>query len=147
MNSFDAMGLCIGRDADDIARALELTGITLRKWKQDPVDGSGSRNPLDVIRITIQAALNLGRDAKDALAPIFYLQETFRDELQQHPDDLHEAYSDAMHEFSRLISEHTSALKDGQVSPSELRRIDRALYAVRFRLDEYRRALEAQVKE
>ena len=144
MESFDAMGLCIGRDADDIARALKLEGITLRKWKQDPVDGSGSRNPLDVIRIAITAALNLGRDPKEALAPIIYLQECFREQMEQPPSDIQEAYSDAMHEFSRLVSEHTAALRDGKVSPAELRRMDRVIFSIRSKLDEYEHALNTE---
>jgi hypothetical protein len=144
MESFDAMGLCIGRDADDIARALKLEAITLRKWKQDPVDGSGSRNPLDVIRILISSALNLDRDPKEALAPLFYLQECFRDQLKEHPEDVHEAYSDTMHEFSRLVSEHTAALRDGKVSPAELRRMDRIIFSLRTKLDEYESALNAE---
>lgn len=145
MESFDAVGLCVGRDADDIARALRLEGITLRKWKQDPVDGSGSRNPLDVIRIMIESALNLGRDPKEALAPLNYLQSCFQVELEQHPDDVQDAYSDAMHEFSRLVAEHTSALRDGRISPAELRRVDRVIYSVRCKLEEYESALKANV--
>lgn len=143
MESFDAMGMCIGRDADDIGRALELGGITLRKWKSDPIDGSGSRNPLDLIRITIQTAINLGRDPKEALAPLRYLQACFKDQLEQSPEDLLEAYSDAMHEFSRLVAEHTAALRDGLISPSERRRMERVVFSLRNRLDEYERALGA----
>jgi hypothetical protein len=137
------MGLCIGRDSDEIARALGVQPITVRKWKQDPIDGSGSRNAVDVLRITIQTALNLGRSRADALAPLRCLQEYFRDELEQHPDDLHEAYSETMHEFSRLVAEHNAALKDKRVSPLEHRRMDRIVYAIRSKLDEYEAALNA----
>lgn len=143
MESFDAMGLCIGRDAEDIGRALKYEPITLRRWKQDPVDGSGSRNPLDLIRIMVQSAINLGRDPKEALAPIYYLQECFRGELDGHPEDLQEAYSDAMHEFSRFVAEHTVALRDGKLSPAERRRVDRVLFNIRGKLDEYESALQA----
>lgn len=147
MESFDAVGLCVGRDADDIARALGVAGITIRKWKQDPVDGSGARNPLDSIRIMMQAALNLGHDPKEAMAPLHYLQEYFRTELERYPEDVHEAYSETMHEFSRFVSEHTSALRDGKVSPQEHRKVDRVIYGIRLKLDEYEAALNAMAEK
>ena len=141
MESFDAIGLCVGRDADDIGRALKLEAVTLRRWKQDPVDGSGSRNPLDVIRIMVQSSLNLGRSPQEALAPIVYLQEFFKEQMEQCPGDLHEIYSDTMHEFSRLVAEHAAALRDGKVSPAELRRMERVIFSIRGKLDEYENAL------
>lgn len=147
MESFDAVQLCVGRDAEDIGRALKLEPITLRRWKQDPVDGSGSRNPLDVLRIMIQSALNLGRDPKEALAPIYYLQECFKAELEGCPEDVHEAYSDTMHEFSRLVAEHAAAFRDGEVSPAEFRRTDRVIFSIHGKLDEYKSALKVKVRK
>lgn len=147
MESFDAVGLCVGRDADDIARALGMTGITVRKWKEDPVDGSGSRNPVDLVRIMMHSAINLGRPTKEALAPLIYLQELFHEQMIQHPEDIHEAYSETMHEFSRLVAEHTAALRDGKIVPAEHRRMDRVIFSLRQKLDEYEAALNAMAEK
>lgn len=143
MESFEALALVIGRDTRDIARAVGREPITLNKWKADPIDGSGARNPLDHLREMIQAALNLGRDPKDALAPLRYLEECFSPHAQN--VDLNEAHQDLFNEFSQLLSEHTSALRDGKISPMERRRIEKEAIHVKRQLEEYVDAVVASV--
>ena len=134
MQSFEALGLVIGRDAEVIADVVGREAITLRRWKMDPTT-SGARNPLDTVRIMMEEALRLGRDPKDALAPIRYLQECFAAHIEA--ANLQEAHQDLFNEFSQLLNEHTTALRDGRISQFERRRIEREASHVATRLEEY----------
>lgn len=135
MESYEAIALCVGRNSEEHAKALELQATTVRKWKEDPIDGSGSRNPLDSVRVMIRTALKLGRETADAMAPIRYLQICFVDVLPV--ANVHEAYSDLLQEIAHLTQEHTAAIRDGRISMDERRRIQREVQHVAQLLQEY----------
>jgi hypothetical protein len=135
MESYQAIEMCVGRRSEEHAKALDVSPSIVRKWKEDPIDGSGTRNPLDTIRIMIKTSIALGRDPVDAMAPIRYLEEEFAEVAET--NSYHEAYSDLLREFAHLMQEHTAAIRDGRISTDESRRIHREVQHVRELLREY----------
>lgn len=143
MESFEALGLCIGRDSEQIAQALGVATITVQKWKQDPL-ASGSRNPVDIIKIAVNKAIAMGRRPAEALAPVTHLVDYFKDAAESADLSVQRSHADLMQEFSHLISEHAVAIRDGQVSPDERRRLEREIVHVREMLDEYEAAIKVE---
>lgn len=141
MKSFEAMSLCIGRDAELMADVLGRKPITIRRWKQDPMQ-SGARNPVDSLEMLMQTALDLGRDRSEAFAPLDYLVGRFdsRDRPQV-SSSLHSAFADMALEFSHLTMEYSAAIRDGKVTPDERRRLQREAAHIRERLDDLDRVL------
>lgn len=140
MKSHEAIQLCVGRDSVEIAGAISKSPDLVRKWKEDPIDGSGAPNPLDLMRKMMAASLALGRPHEEALAPVRYLEECFL--FAQPVVPLHDAHADLIQEISHLIGEHAAAIRDKRVSAAERGRIRREVEHVRARLDEYAASVE-----
>lgn len=129
------MALCIGRDADLMADVLGNAAITLRRWKQDPLQ-SGARNPIDVLEILIQTSLDSGRDKSEALAPLDYLVRRFAKESAPSSDiSIHAALADVTLEEAHLTSEYSIAIRDGHISPDERRKLQREVGHLHERLE------------
>lgn len=143
MESWEAIGLCVGRDAESIAQALGVATITVQKYKQDPF-ASGSRNPVDTLKIMVRTALSLSRRPAEALAPIRHLTDYFKDATEINDLNVHRAHADLISEMAHLIQEHTRAVRDGVISPDERRRIEREIAHVREMLGEYEAAVQAE---
>ena len=146
MKSFEVLSLCIGHDSEVMADVLNYKAITLRRWKQDPLQ-SGSQNPLDVLEGLINTALELGRQKSEALAPINYLVRRFTPSaLPCFDTSIHSAFADLMLELSHLTTEYSAAIRDGKVVPEERRRLQRESAHLRERLDEFDRVLQVSEK-
>lgn len=143
MRSFEALGLCLGRDAELMADVLGYKAITLRRWKQDPLQ-SGSHNPLDTLETLMRTAVELGRPRSEALAPLDYLVRRFSPTTPQvDVPSIHSAFADLQLELSHLTTEYSAAIRDGRVVPEERRRLQREAAHLRERLDEFDRVLVA----
>ncbi len=123
MESHEAMAETIGRDVVEIARALGLKPVTVRKWKEESGPGkSGSLNPLMRLEMTIGKALALGRPRDKALRPLYWLNARFRMVGIQAPvaTDLRETTNRLavlMGEFGEFVTANAESLESGDISP------------------------------
>ena len=134
MKSFEAMGIAIGRDRVEHAKALHKSVHLISKWTEPSTDftDSGTFNPLDRIETIIETALKVGNvPHPHALAPIYYLAGRFNCQLlplpSQHPclQDLAAQLCVTIKEFGALVSASGEAMQDGIISPDERRKIER----------------------
>lgn len=139
MESFEALSTCIGRESGPVAKATGKGVDLVRKWKEDPIDGSGIRNPLDAIKDIMVASLHSGRAVQDVSAVIRYLEEVLAPYSEI--SSVHDAHSDLMTEVSHLFQEHAAAVRDGRISADERRRLYRESQHVRVALEDYDRAI------
>lgn len=144
METYAALAACIGRESELIAKAVGKDVSLIRKWKEDPVDGSGTRNPLDTIITVMDTSLRNGRPVADVMAIIRCLEERLAPYIIS--SSVQDAHSDVMTESARLLAEHAAAIRDGLISPDERRRLQRASQHVRAALDDYDRAVEVSVE-
>lgn len=145
MESYQAMANCIGKDAEVVADVLGYKPITVRRWKQNPAD-SGSRNPLDVIRDTIQTAFDAGRLKADALAPLSYLESCFEG-IRSSGAGLHESYANFIQEFGHYAKEYADAIRDRKITPDERRRLSREIAHMTSELKDMERILNDMAME
>lgn len=134
MKSFEAMGMAIGRDRVEHAKALHKSVHLISKWTEPSTDftDSGTFNPLDRIETIIETALKVGNVAPShALAPLYYLAGRFNCQLlpipSQHPclQDLAAQLSSTIKEFGDMVSAAGEAMQDGIISPDERRLIEK----------------------
>jgi hypothetical protein len=140
METYVALSACIGRESESVAKAVGKDVSLVRKWKEDPVDGSGARNPLDIVVTIMVTALRIGRPVEDVTAVIRCLEECVKPFIST--ATIHDAHSDVMREVSHLLMEHAAAVRDNRISPDERHRLHRESQHVRTVLDEYDRSIE-----
>jgi hypothetical protein len=135
MKSYEAMGLCVGRDRVVHAKALHKSVHLVSKWTEPAVDftDSGTFNPLDRLEVVMDTALRLGTvDHAHALAPLFYLAQRFDCAVYPLPrqcgclKDVSAQLGVMVREFGQLMASTGEAMADGRISPDERRRIERA---------------------
>lgn len=139
MESFEALSTCIGRESDPVAKVTGKSVDLVRKWKEDPIDGSGIKNPLDMIRDIMVTSLRAGRTVQDVSAVNRYLEEVLAPYSET--SSVQDAHSDLMTEVSHLFQEHAAAVRDGRISADERRRLHRESHHVRTALEDYDRAI------
>lgn len=134
MKSFEAMGMAIGRDRVEHAKALHKSVHLVSKWAEPSTDftDSGTFNPLDRIETIVETALKIGNVAHPhALAPLYYLAVRFNCLLlpipAQHPclQDLSARLCIAIKEFGEMVAAAGEAMQDGVISPDERRVIEK----------------------
>lgn len=134
MKTFEAMGMAIGRDRVEHAKALHKSVHLISKWTEPSTDftDSGTFNPLDRIETIIETALKIGNVSQpQALAPLYYLAGRFNCQLlpipSQHPclQDLAAQLCTTITEFGQMVSASGEAMSDGIISPDERRRIEK----------------------
>jgi hypothetical protein len=140
MRSYEAIGLCIGRDADLMADVLGRKAITLRRWKQDPLQ-SGATNPVDSLEKLMQTALDVGRPRSEALAPLAYLERLFSGPRVETNASVHSSFADLQRETSHLTAEYSAAVRDGFISPDEARRMRRQVAHLEDSIEELKLVL------
>ena len=133
MESWEALGKCVGRDTVKHAKALGRSTALINKWTEPSTDfsDSGALNPVDRIETMIETALSLGNVSRhDALAPLQYLALRFGCTLIDlppslpHLKDLTDKINQASKEFGHFISANCEALEDGRITPDERTTID-----------------------
>lgn len=128
----DAMGLCLGRDAKPIGRRLGLAGRTVRQWRER--FDSDHRGPGETLALTIRAALELGRDEEDAVAPIRALADEFGYELAPRLriagtiglDEANLGLSELLQHAGEYVVETSESIRDERIDSAERARIRRA---------------------
>lgn len=134
MKSFEAMGMAIGRDRVEHAKALHKSVHLISKWTEPSTDftDSGTFNPLDRIESIIETALKIGNVVPaHALAPLYYLAGRFNCQLipipTKHPclRDLAAQLCTTITEFGEMVYAAGEAMQDGVISPDERRRIEK----------------------
>lgn len=133
MESWEALGRCVGRDTVKHAKALGRSTALVNKWTEPSTDfsDSGAINPVDRIETMIETALSLGNVSRsDALAPLQYLALRFGCTLINlppslpHLKDLTDQINHSSKEFGHFISANCEALEDGRITRDEFRHID-----------------------
>lgn len=134
MKSFEAIGMTVGRDRVEHAKALHKSVHLISKWTEPSTDftDSGTFNPLDRIETMIETALKIGNVSRPhALAPLYYLAGRFNCQLlpipSQHPclQDLSTQLCKTISEFGEMVAAAGDAMTDGVISPDERRRIEK----------------------
>ena len=146
----DAMAQCLGRDAKHVARKLNLAGRTVRQWR-NRFDG-GHRGPGETLSLTIQTALDLGRDEDDALAPIRALAEEFGMQLVGQHTSTSATLTDLT---ARLTTENadvvnavlTRCIDDDGVTLDDLKNAKREIRESRTELARLEAALEREAQK
>lgn len=144
MESWEALKNCIGRDSELIAKAVGKDATTVRKWKEDPIDGSGSTNPLDLVIKMVVCSLRNGRTVADVSSVVRCLEEVIAPFKTQTP--LQETAADVMTHHARLLSEYAAAIRDGRINPDEARRLRREIQHSHVALNDMVAAVDAAVE-
>lgn len=140
MDSYAALSTCIGRESEAVAKVTGKSVDLVRKWKEDPIDGSGVRNPLDVVKDIMITSLRSGRPVQDVYAVVRFFEGVLAPYVEA--TTVQDAHSDLMTEVSHLYREHAAAVRDGRISNDERKRLHRESHHVRTALDDYDRAID-----
>lgn len=134
METYEALGLCVGRDTVAHAKALRRSTALVNKWTEPTNDfeDSGALNPLDRLEMMIETARRVGKvSPTDAIAPIQYLANRFNLALIPLPANI-PCLTDVTHqlmvtikEFGDLAAVSAAAMEDCRITPDERRIIER----------------------
>lgn len=130
MESWEALKRAIGGETVRHAKRLRLSTSIVNKWQEPSSDftDSGALNPLDRIEEVVAKALELGRDPRDAFAPLYYLAQRFHGVFlppvarSARDAELGRRLCETIKEFGDFAGEMSTGLMDGRLSPSERRR-------------------------
>ncbi len=133
MKSHEAIKRCTGNFVDEIAKRLRLAKVTLYKWMEPTADytDSGALNPLDRIEIMMESSLSLGNNPKDALTPLNYLGQRFKQiiiPLQPctcESNEIMKEFIKVSRDFGHLAEEVQKSLEDGVITKQEASKIIR----------------------
>lgn len=135
--SFEALEETIRRDTVEVAKALHQSLSLVSKWKEQPATDedfqqSGARNPLDRIETIINTIKRI--DPERAHVPIKWLCARFgfmppvkMPEGVKGDKDILKAILAWNEEFGETCVEISAAMKDGKITPGEVKKIDKEL--------------------
>jgi hypothetical protein len=133
MKSYEAIQRAVAGKTIEHAKKLHKSAPLLNKWMEPSTDfnDSGTYNPLDRIETIIETSLALGEHPDNALAPIQYLAERFKQILIPVPkttenmEELSLELLKTISDFGELSKEASESMKDGRISGREAKRIEK----------------------
>lgn len=133
MKSYEAIQKAIAGKTIEHAKRLHKSVPLLHKWMEPSTDfnDSGTYNPLDRIETIIETSLALATNPEDAVAPIQYLAERFNHIVIPVPkstgkmEDVSRELLKAISEFGDLSKEASKSMRNGSISPTEAKRIEK----------------------
>lgn len=136
MEAYEAMQRMSSGIVSQIAKAVNRSPNLVARWclPSDDYSDSGALSDLDRLERAMSASLLAGKKNRDALAPLFYLNQRFGLRglppvtVEHDIESLTRQTALTMKEVSEAIAKSAEVMADGDISPNDRREALKEIY-------------------